>query len=98
VLLDFVTAFSVVSGGFRVRLCNRPAQRVGVHVVDETPLTVDLDDRDPLPVGRLELGVAVDRDLPQVEAELLPRGTDDAPGRLAEMAARRGVEDDPGYG
>jgi hypothetical protein len=98
VLLDFVTAFSVVSGGFRVRLCNRPAQRVGVHVVDETALAVDLHHRDPLPVRRLELGVAVDRDLPQLEAELLPRRADDAAGGLAEMAARRGVEDDVGYG
>jgi hypothetical protein len=98
VLLDFVTAFSVVSGGFRVRLCNRPAQRIGVHVVDEAPLSVDLDHRDPLPVRRLELGVAVDRNLPQVEAEILPRSTDDAPGGLAEMAARCGIEDDVGYG
>jgi hypothetical protein len=98
VLLDFVTAFSVVSGGFRVRLCNRPAQRVGMHVVDETPAAVDLDHRDPLAVFGLEPGVAVDRDLAQVEAEFVPRRVDDATGGLAEMAASRGVEDDLGYG
>jgi len=69
-----------------------------VDVVDETPPAVDLDDRDPLPVLGLQLGVAVDRDLAQLEAELVPRRADDAAGGLAEMAARRGVEDDASYG
>jgi hypothetical protein len=69
-----------------------------VHVVDETSPPVDLDDRDPLAVGGLELGVAVDRDLPQLEAELVARSRDDAPRRLAEVAARGGEEDDFGYG
>jgi hypothetical protein len=69
-----------------------------VDVVHETPPAVDLDDRDPLPVPGLELGVAVDRHLAQLEAELVPRRADDAAGGLAEMAARRGVEDDFGYG
>jgi hypothetical protein len=98
VLLDFVTAFSVVSGGLRARLCNRLAERVRVHVVDETPPAVDLDDGDPLPERRFQLGIAVDRDLPQLEAELVPRGPDDAPSGRAEMAARGGVEDDVDYG
>jgi hypothetical protein len=79
-------------------LCNRPAQRFGVHVVDEAPLPVDLDDRDPFAVRGLELGVAVDCHLPQLEAELVVRSGDDAPGSRAEVAARRGVEDDLGYG
>ena len=95
---DFVTAFSVVPADLAARLCNRPAQRVGVHVVDEAPPPVDLHDRDPLAVRRLELGVAVDRDLPQLEAELVVRSGDDAPGSRAEVAARRGEEDDLGYG
>jgi hypothetical protein len=98
VLLDFVTAFSVVAAALAARLCNRTTERVGMDVVDETPPAVDLDDRDPLPVRRLELGVAVDRDLSQVEAELVARGADDAAGGLAEMTARRGVEDDLGFG
>ena len=47
-----------------------------VDVVHEAPPAVDLDDRDPLAVLRLELGVAVDQDLAQLEAELVPcRGT-----------------------
>jgi hypothetical protein len=69
-----------------------------VHVIDEAPPPVDLHDRDPFAVAGLELGFAVDRDLSQLEAELLVRSRDDAPGRLAEMAALRGVEDDLGYG
>jgi len=69
-----------------------------VHVVDEAPRPIDLHDRDPVPVRRLELGVAVDRHLPQLEAELVARRGDDPAGRLAEVAARRGEEDDVGYG
>jgi hypothetical protein len=69
-----------------------------VHVVDETPPAVDLHDRDPLAVLRFELGVAVDRDLPQLEPELVARRGDVAAGRRAEVAARRGEEDDLGYG
>jgi hypothetical protein len=79
-------------------LCNRTAERVRVHVVDESPTSVDLDDRDPLAIFRLEPGVAVDRDLAQLEADLAPRRADDTAGRLAEMAAGRGVQDDFGYG
>jgi hypothetical protein len=69
-----------------------------MHVIDESPPAVDLDDRDPLPVLRLEPGIAVDRDLPQLEAELVLRRGDDATGRLAEMAAGSRVEDDFRYG
>ena len=69
-----------------------------MDVVDEAPPAVDLDDRDPLAVRGLELGIAVDCDLPQLEADLVPSRGDDAPGRLAEVAAGGGVEDDFGYG
>jgi hypothetical protein len=98
VLLDFVTAFSVVAAALAACLCNRPAQRIGVDEVDEAPLPAYLDHRDPLPVFGLERRVAVDPDLAQLEAELVPRRADDAAGGLAEMTARRGVEDDFGYG
>jgi hypothetical protein len=97
-LLDFVTAVSVVPADLAACLCNRPAQRVRVHVVDEAAPAVDLDDRDPLPVLRLEPGIAVDRDLPQLEAELVPCSGEDPPSRLAEVAARRREENDLGYG
>ena len=69
-----------------------------MHVVDEPPFSVDLDDGNPLAVLRLELGHAVDRDLGQVEAEFVAGRVHDAAGCLAEMAARRGVENDFGYG
>ena len=69
-----------------------------MDVIDEAAPAVDLHDRDPLPVRRLELGIAVDRDLPQLEAELVARRGDDAAGRLAEVAARRREENDFGYG
>ena len=67
-------------------------------MVDEAPPAVDLHHRDPLAVRRLELGIAVDRNLPQLEAELVVRRGDDPPGRRAEVAARCGEEDDLGYG
>ena len=79
-------------------MCNCPAQRVGVHVVHETAPAVDIDHRNPLAVRGLELGIAVDRHLPQLEAELVARRRDDAPGRLAEVAARGGEEDNFRYG
>ena len=65
-----------------------------MHVVDEPPFSVDLDDGNPLAVLRLELGHAIDRDLGQLEAELVARRGHDAAGRLTEMAARRGIERD----
>ena len=69
-----------------------------MDVIDEAPPPVDLDDGNPLAELRLELVVAVDRDLAHHEAELVPSGADDAARGLAEMTARRGVEDDFDYG
>ena len=69
-----------------------------MDVVDEAPPSADLDDGNPLAVLDLELGDAVDRHLAQLEAELVARGGHDAAGRLTEMATRRGVENDVGYG
>ena len=79
-------------------MCKRPPQRVGVHVVDEAPAAVDLHHRDPLAVRRLEFGIAVDRDLAQLEAKLVVCRCDDAPSRCAEVAARRGEKSDFRYG
>jgi hypothetical protein len=69
-----------------------------VHVIDEAASAIYLHDRDPLAVLRLELGLAVDRNFPQLEAELVLRSGDNAARRLAEVAARRCEEDDLGYG
>jgi hypothetical protein len=69
-----------------------------MHVVDETAPAVDLDHGDPLAVCRLELWVTVDGDLAQLEAELVASRSHDAAGRRAEVAARRGEENDLCYG
>jgi hypothetical protein len=79
-------------------LCNCAPERVRVDVVHEPAPAVDLDDRDPLPVRRLELGIAVDRNLRQLEAELVARGGDDTAGSRAEVAASRGEENYLCYG
>ena len=67
-----------------------------MHVVGEASAPRDLDDGNPLAVLRLELRIAVDRDLTQLEAELVARRVHDAAGRHAEMAARPGVKRDLG--
>jgi hypothetical protein len=63
-----------------------PPERRLVHVVGEDPLAVDLDDGDQLAVGRLELWVAVDRDLLQLEPELVAERPDLRERTLAEVA------------
>jgi hypothetical protein len=79
-------------------LCNRTPQRIWMHVVDETPPPVDLHHRDPFAVRSLELGIAVDLNLPEFEAELVARSRDDALGRRAEVATRGREKSDFGYG
>ena len=79
-------------------MCNRAAERVDLEVVREAAAAVDLDDREPLAVFRLERLVAADVDLTQREAELglqLPQSSDRG---LAEVAPLRVVDDDFGYG
>ena len=65
-----------------------------MDVIDEAPLAADLHDGYPLAVLGLQCRIAVDRDLTQLEAKLVARRIDDAAGCLAEMAARRAIEDD----
>ena len=67
-------------------------------MVDETPPAVDLDNRDPFAVLRLERAISVDRYLAQLEPELVVGGGYHPAGRRTEMAPRRGEEDDLGYG
>jgi hypothetical protein len=79
-------------------LCDLPAERIGLDEVRERPLAVDLDDRKPLAVAGLELRVAADVDLLQVEPEVVPSGTHDTLRSSAEVAPLGVVEDDVGYG
>jgi len=69
-------------------LCGFEAAAEGgfVHVVGERPLAVDLDDRDQLAVRGLELRVAVDGDLLELEPELVMERPDLRQRTLAEMA------------
>ena len=70
-----------------------------VHEVDERPLAVDLDHRQPLAIRRLEGGVAGDVDLGELEAAFGGEGGKRLAGALAEMALGRVVKDDQGrYG
>jgi hypothetical protein len=75
-----------------------PPERLRVDVVDEQPLPVELDHGEPLAIVRLELGIAVDRDLLELEAELVAQLGELCARPLAERAARRVVERDSRYG
>jgi hypothetical protein len=74
------------------------AKRAGIDVVDEGSLAVDLDDRQPFAIRRFQFGVAADVDLLEVEGDLGAGLGDDGPRALAEVAALRVVQRDPGYG
>jgi hypothetical protein len=63
-----------------------------MDVVGEDALPVDLDDGQPLAVARLELWIAADVDLGELDA----LGRERPARALAEVTARGGVEDDPG--
>ena len=63
-------------------------------MVDEGSLALDLDDRQPFAVPRLELRVAADVDLLQIERHLCAHLLDDRAGTLAEVAALRVVQRD----
>jgi hypothetical protein len=77
-------------------LCGRQAapERLLLHVVGARAPAVDLDHRDPFAVCRLERRVPVDRDLLELEPELVPQRPYLCERALAEMAALRVVDDD----
>ena len=75
-------------------LCELPAKSVGLHEVDERLLAVDLDDRDQLAVPLLQLGMAADVDLLELEAELVAELGDRRPRARAKVALLSAVERD----
>jgi hypothetical protein len=75
-------------------LCQLPAQCFGLHEVRELLLAVDLDDWDQLPITSFELGIAVDRDLLELETQLVPKSDHGRPRPLAEVAVGRVVQAD----
>ena len=79
-------------------MCEFSAQGVRRDEVDERLHVVDLDHRNQLAVARLELRIAVDRDLLEVEPELVTQRDDGLASPLAEVAAGGPVQPDEGYG
>jgi hypothetical protein len=78
--------------------CEPAAEAVRVDVVDERALAIDLDDRQPLAVLRLEAGVAGDVHLGELEAELVSKCAYGRARPLAEVAVLRVVQRDARYG
>ena len=70
------------------------AEGAGVDEIDESPLAVDLDDRQPFAVAGLERRIAGDVDLPKRDAAV----SEHPPGSLAEVAAGRVEEHHVCYG
>ena len=80
-------------------MCNRFAQCVDLDVIRKAPPSVNLDDREPLPVLGLERVVARDVHLAQSEAELGLKPPHQRERPLAEVATLRVIDDDVGgYG
>ena len=73
-------------------------QRLTVDVVGEEPLAVELHDRQPFAVERLQVRIATDVDLDQVERVPRAHIAENSPRPLAEVAAGGGVERDLRYG
>jgi hypothetical protein len=73
-------------------LCNRTPECSELDVVREAPPAVDLDHRQPLPIGRLERRIPADVDLAQLESELVLQPAHLLERALAEVATLR-VED-----
>jgi hypothetical protein len=81
--------------GHRLCRCQLAPEGLRLNVVSADPLAVDLDDRDQFAVTLLELRVAVDGDLSELETELVAELGELCLGPLAEVAARSLVKDNP---
>ena len=77
-------------------MCDLAAKSIGRDEVRENLFAVDLEDGNQLPVTGLQLRVAIDGDLLQLEADLSPKLDDSRPGALAEVAAGGDVQADYG--
>jgi hypothetical protein len=73
-------------------LCEPAPHCIRWHKVDERLLAVDLDDREQLAVPSLELGVAVDQDLLELEAEVVPERRNGLTRALTQVTARCPVQ------
>jgi hypothetical protein len=69
-----------------------PPELVRLHAVDGDALAVELEHRQPFPVAPLELRLAGDIDLDELETELGPQRLELLAGALAEVAVAADVE------
>jgi hypothetical protein len=67
---------------------------IWIHVIDKCALAVDLHNRKPFPIARLQFRVAVDLHFLQFERDLEADLRHDLFRTLAKMATLRVVEDD----
>ena len=79
-------------------MCELSAQSVRLDEVGERALAVDLDDRKPLAIPGLEVGVIRDVHLLQLEADVGSNRLHGSSRRRAEVASLGVEEDDAGYG
>jgi hypothetical protein len=67
---------------------------IGIHVIDESALAVDLHNRQPLAILRLEPRVPADVDLVEIEVGLFADLLKNRARAFAEVAALRVIQDD----
>jgi hypothetical protein len=75
-----------------------PPELVRLHAVDGDALAVELEHRQPFPVAPLELRLAGDVDLDELEAEFGPQRLELLAGALAEVAVATDVKDEGAQG
>ena len=68
---------------------------IWIHVVDESALAIDLHNRQPLAILRLEARIPADVDLVELEVSLFADLFEDRARAFAEVAALRVIQDDP---
>ena len=69
-------------------------KRISIDVIDESALAVDLDDRQPLAILRLEPRIPADVDLVELEVGLFADLFENHARAFAEVAALRVIQDD----
>jgi hypothetical protein len=67
---------------------------IWIHVIDESTLAVDLDDRQPLAILRLEPRIPADVDLLEFEVCFFADLFENRARAFAEVAALRVIQDD----
>ena len=67
---------------------------IWIDVIDESALTVDLHNRQPLAITRLEARIPADVDLVELEIGLFADLFENRPRAFAEVAALRVIQDD----